>query len=90
VKILQKVGAKRSASNLQGNETNGLKEQKKKQKDVYVVNKMKWYVTATARELETLPAMVFDGIDMDNKHRIVQHSIRLVYILLYSNWYFYL
>jgi hypothetical protein len=48
----------------------------RKLKAVYVVNKVKWYSVATADELKTIPSMVFDGRDMANKHRILQHMLR--------------
>ncbi len=71
-KILENVSQKRSA--LTGS-TSG-KDQRKKQKDVYIVNKTKWYLPATPKEILTLQSMILDGNDMENKHRIIQHVIR--------------
>jgi len=51
-------------------------EQKKRQKEMYVVNKNKWYLSATKEELQTLPSMVLDGVDMEDKNRIIQYSVR--------------
>lgn len=52
--------------------------QKKKTKEVYLVNKVKWNMTATTEELKTLNSIIFDGTNMDDKHRIIQYKIRSV------------
>ena len=50
----------------------------KKQKDVFIVNKSKFYLTADEAELSTIPGMVLDGTqdEKDNKHRILNHKLR--------------
>jgi hypothetical protein len=68
--ILKKVGEKRSAT------VGDICGPNKKLKEVYVVSKTKWYLTATRDEMKTLESMVFDGKDMESKHRIIQHKIR--------------
>ena len=69
--VLEKVKEKRTAASEKGDG-----EPKKKKKTVYLVNNNKWYISATAREHEALTSVVLDGNGMENKHRIIQHSIR--------------
>ena len=51
-------------------------KQAPKKKDMFIVNKTKWYLTATEQELASIPEMVIDGTDSNNKHRIIQHKLR--------------
>ena len=50
--------------------------QAKKQKDVFVVSKTKWYLTASEEELASASDIVLDGTDGDRKHRILHHKLR--------------
>ena len=72
-KILDSVNQKRSAPADEPGTS-------KKLPDVYVVNKKKWYLTATTKELETLPFMVLEDDDSEesrlDKHRIIQFKVR--------------
>lgn len=73
--IKKEVDQKRAESS-----TNSDHHLKKKTKEVYLVNKMKWNMTATTEELKTLNSIIFDGgSNMADKHRIIQHKVRLVW-----------
>lgn len=74
-RILDNVSQKRSAE--EAEESAAMK----KLPEVYMVNKQKWYSTATAKELQSLSSMILledndSQQSREAKHRIIQHKVR--------------
>ena len=48
----------------------------KKQKDVFIVNKSKWYAAVSDEELASIAELSLVGGDCEREHRIIQHKLR--------------